>query len=582
MQLSKGIKILLALFVSWTLLVQGAPVITTTSSDKSGNLGHIPEKALVVLHMKSFPETIAQFKNSFLYRTFLDYQETDVFKNICSGNPELAVTINMVKSMFEELPKAFTGEFTFGLTPDDMSALFIIEGDEKEFRRVVENVFAPVVKEFGESDLIFAKIGDTNKISFDNSDEGLFYRIEGSRMVFALKDDSFGVLKDGKPLPQNQLFKDTMNKQNVSPDSLLFINLREIYKMTGVNEEQKGFLKATGISEIEGIALSSTYREKGVNEKATIYATKGLSGALGLLNRSGSEPTIEKYIPEGFAVAARLSVGNLNELYKDFIKIMSKDEENAGDLVREINSVLQDIQEEYGISVEKDLLPALGGEFGVGMESPDNPLSFAAFAEVKDKKKIEELIKTLEKSGITFTAKEYKGVNIYSMDGGIIRPAYAFLDNYVVLSAASSILEEIVDVKAGAKSILEKKDYKNAFADMPKKSTISVYADMEKILPYLAQRLFYIPLRNNEDADSRDTIRVLLSTLQKNTKGIQGEALTVTADKNSIYIERSSSMAAFDLILPVFMSFHIVMRAVIMMPAGAMPIDHVDMIPVDE
>jgi prepilin-type processing-associated H-X9-DG protein len=126
--------------------------------------------------------------------------------------------------------------------------------------------------------------------------------------------------------------------------------------------------------------------------------------------------------------------------------------------------------------------------------------------EVKDAQKaqvaIDKLIASLEKgigSSVMRTTQDYKGVGITSlslMPGGmghgvsiaalpLMRPAYAVVGDFLVVSVHANLVKKIVDVHQGEKSLKDDPDFQRVFGKVAPSGTITTYVNMKEIYDFL-------------------------------------------------------------------------------------------------
>ena len=119
-----------------------------------------------------------------------------------------------------------------------------------------------------------------------------------------------------------------------------------------------------------------------------------------------------------------------------------------------VKQQVEQLENTLGLSIEKDLLAALGDELGwvINYISLDEPFPIPQgifFIKVKDKEKMEKMIShALQRSQGVFQQAQYKDINILALDLGWdldIAPAYAYINDYLLLATHARFLKQAID-----------------------------------------------------------------------------------------------------------------------------------------
>ena len=580
--------------LSWALVLQVVPLACAAGPVvKSKHLDSLPEKTFGVAHIRDIPEMMARFKESAAYEAVEKFLESDAYKKIKMKHKQAEHIEKLCLSLFDGIPKAFTGEVTiavlsFNKEEDEPDIAIMAEGSDMEFLKLVENVIAPAVTELGGPKVLIEKAGNLKKITTDkekDDGEGMFYSAKGDQMLFSPFERVFDSIGDvDAPLSGNSLFKSSFSGHGVSPDMIAFVNLREILDFAGVDDENIAPLKISGITSIEGIALSAKSVKDGTLSEISLYAPDKLKGALALLNRPGSGPGMEKYVPEDYSYFFRISLGSFKGFYKEIAAFIEKDLGDDGAFFEIFQGGVAEMEENLGFSLEEDLLAGLGGQIGFAMKMPKviGIPEMVAFIELKDANKIQKLIEKNTPPEMAFTKTEYKGVKIFTTVVAMVQPSYAFVDNYLVVGIAPGVIRDIVDAKASGKSLLTKEDYKTVFANLPRKGIMVAYQDTEAIfstiMPIMMNRLMmgapggpidvdedfedFEDLEEGEDEDIEDfeddgddlffeIMPQIMALLQETLQDVPGSGSVVTVDESSIRIKQFSGFGTTKMAAPV-------------------------------
>ncbi len=120
-------------------------------------------------------------------------------------------------------------------------------------------------------------------------------------------------------------------------------------------------------------------------------------------------------------------------------------------------SKIDEIEAQIGLSIEKDILPALGDEFGgylsdiqIGGFFPIPKLLF--FVQIKNKTKIQHMLDQLKNQPIAMIQNEnYNGVSLTYLAlplGEIVQPGYCFLGDYLLMATSRQLLKDSIDASA--------------------------------------------------------------------------------------------------------------------------------------
>lgn len=117
--------------------------------------------------------------------------------------------------------------------------------------------------------------------------------------------------------------------------------------------------------------------------------------------------------------------------------------------------IIAEKEEDLGLSIEYDIIPALGNETGgflsdINLEGPIPIPEILLFVKINDKATIESLINNLtKKNNLLFQSEEYKDRQIKYISlpfGQSLQPGYSFLNEYLLVSTRKEVLKKSIDV----------------------------------------------------------------------------------------------------------------------------------------
>jgi hypothetical protein len=115
--------------------------------------------------------------------------------------------------------------------------------------------------------------------------------------------------------------------------------------------------------------------------------------------------------------------------------------------------IVSGLEEQLGMSIEDDIIPALGNEVGgflydINLDSPIPIPELVLFIKIEDVSTIENvLVNITQRYNVLIKQEEYKGTNIKYIafaTGVDAQPAYCFLDDYLLISTKRTLLKESV------------------------------------------------------------------------------------------------------------------------------------------
>ena len=177
-----------------------------------------------------------------------------------------------------------------------------------------------------------------------------------------------------------------------------------------------------------------------------------------------SENRTLEFVPRDVLAYQWANCLNLKDIWEQFNKEMAKIP-NAQDQRGQLAAVEQMI----GLSVENDVVPAFGAEFGgflkgikLGEKFPVPELLF--FIEEASRSKVEKILDQLTDNPLIMVREEeYSGVSfkfVLSPLGDVLEPSYCFLDRYLLIASNKQLLKDAINVyKEQAASLESSPDF---------------------------------------------------------------------------------------------------------------------------
>jgi hypothetical protein len=553
---------LFAIVLSWALILQIAPfALGANPAELSKHFSSLPQNTFGIVHVGNIPEAISDIRESIFYEFVTAYFQSDEFKAEKEKDPKAAVAEELIFSLLDSVPKALPGELTlavltFNKEEQEPEIVLMADLDEKEFNKLVKEVIAPAVGKLGGPEIGIEKSGDFMKIGPEKSDEALFYSIDKGTMTMSPFERSLGLLEAKETLAENVIFRASFEKQPLSPDALIFVNLREIFTFLEMDLRNK-FLAISGVGSVAGIAAATRSTDNGAVSELSLYSPERLDGILGLLKRPVAGTGIGKLVPQDYSVMIRLSVGTFSGFYKDLMTLLENSLGEESYFLEDLKSGIKEMEEALDISFEEDFLRTLGGEIGFALKAPKvaGIPEMAAFLEVKDAGKLQELAEKIMPEEVSFTTTKYKEIDIHTTTIEMVQPSYAFVDGYLVVGIAPGVVQDVISTSANGKSLLTKEDYKAVFADLPEKGVMTMYLDTTEILNSVMP-LIQSSIENAREAAARaraDSGRpaaessswaTLLTSCQESIQDLHGTGLVVTVDDRNFKIKQFSGMGS--------------------------------------
>lgn len=156
------------------------------------------------------------------------------------------------------------------------------------------------------------------------------------------------------------------------------------------------------------------------------------------------------------------------------------------------SEIVSNIEKELGISIERDIVAALGNEVGgflsgIDLNGPIPIPEALLFVKVNNKSAIEKTINAcIQKNDVPMQSEDYKGTKIeyIALPFGVgFQPAYCFLNDYLLVSLGRKPLKESIDTLADkSTSLLANEDFKAINFGLTDKNNAIYYLKCDALL----------------------------------------------------------------------------------------------------
>lgn len=230
-------------------------------------------------------------------------------------------------------------------------------------------------------------------------------------------------------------------------------------------------------------------------------------------------------IPSGALVYFWNSCFNLDYFWKQAKKELAKmAQSSGGDIPAD---KIKMFEQQIGVQIEQDILPAFGQEAGFYLANIDVQKSFVLpelviFLEIQDQFKADALLnKLLGKSFLPVQEDFYEGISVHYMETPLanISPAYCYLGKYLLIAINKDLLKSSIDLytkKTGSLATKNKGQFLDS--DFMGQSVLNLFFRVNAISHKLKDIVGFV----NVLADAQDNkIRAFQSGSQKRIEDVK-------------------------------------------------------------
>ncbi|MDP2896554.1 MAG: DUF3352 domain-containing protein [bacterium] len=335
--------------------------------------------------------------------------------------------------------------------------------------------------------------------------DGLFIATLGREIMESILDRKF----PAKTLAESELLQEV---RRAVGDVVIYANTAALLESGRpvMPEKVATILRVSGLDSIKAIGLGGETLGTASLGKWYLFTGSQPKGFLGLLAKEVPPPKVVNYVPADCTVLYAFSLGDKAVFYDELMGALRETflSLHGNREWERLSAGIRGVEEKLGFQIRDDLLAPFGSEMCVALKVPEVlgfPPTFLLL-EVKDAEKaqaaIDKLIASLEKgigASVMRTTQDYKGVAITSvslMPGGrgmaagiaalpLMRPAFAVVGDFLVVSVHANLVKKIVDVHQGEKSLKDNPDFQRVFSKLSPSGTVTSYVNMKEIYDFL-------------------------------------------------------------------------------------------------
>ena len=252
-----------------------------------------------------------------------------------------------------------------------------------------------------------------------------------------------------------------------------------------------------------------------------------------------------EFIPEDSLLYGVESALDIRILYDSLLQNWEKEERAYVN----IKKGLAGFEERFGIRVEEDLLPCLNGEIAytipeIDLKGPFPSPKIAFLLGIGEKEKWSEILKRFEQviaeeGKLKIEKKEYEGIEMsfirlpLASEG--LRPAYALINDFFILSTSTSSLEEMIKVyQRKSNPLAESKSFEVVKSSSLKGAKGLYYVDLERSLNIALEALqSFSPLLFKKEEEKERFEKVIYPVL-KLLRVLKGLGISITRDEEGV------------------------------------------------
>lgn len=302
--------------------------------------------------------------------------------------------------------------------------------------------------------------------------------------------------KNKQSLPNNEDYKEVMNKLPKSRSGALYLDFQDVAK--AITDDDPQFQQLSHLKAYKGMGVSLSFVDEGVRiDYALAYDQERMPA--GSQDTAKNPPGLKKaneIVPHD--AIAYLGFTNFKKNMEDFLS-----EAKSQPAFDDFNEELYDFERESGISLESDILSWMKGEVAFGVFSDksgffgerDVPLGVLALFAAGDPQaagsKMRKITGVLAREGLRVNDGTLNGQEIHYLlhpyTGDFIG-GYSIRDGYLVIGSSRQMLEK--GMGADKEVLASNAAFKKATANLPLPQDNLIYLDVEKGVKLVSDTLF--------------------------------------------------------------------------------------------
>ena len=480
----------------------------------------LPEDTIFYLYASDMTEFVREFKASNAYKIVEEIDPVSLLR----GAPEFQRVKELYGAYVEPLTKVFHKRVAIAVknippAPGLPGAMVLADVPDAEKEALLRNYLQerihPLLDKVGVQRLTFTRGEyEVEQLSFARPAplvvcytiaDGLFVATLGRGTMESLLDREF----PARTLADSELLQEV---RRAVGDVAIYANTAALMESAKpmMPEKMAAILKLTGLDSIKAMGIGGENVGPASLGRWYLYTGSQPEGFLGLFAKDVAPPKIVSYAPADTTVLYAFSLGDKAVFYDEVMEAIRGTLSALGENRKwgELLDAIRGVEKRMGLKIREDLLAPFGSEVGVALKVPE-VLGFPpmyVLLEVKDDEKaraaVDKLFASLEKAAgasVVRTTQDYKGVGITSaslMPGGrgmapgiaalpFMRPAYAVVGDFLVVSLHANLVKKIVDVHQGEKSLKNNPDFERVFSKLAPSGTVTSYVNMREIYDFL-------------------------------------------------------------------------------------------------
>jgi len=309
-----------------------------------------------------------------------------------------------------------------------------------------------------------------------------------------------------RPLASNEAFAAVRAGLAVPRGLVAYLNVARILAdhrgILDGNPELARRLDDAGLSHAQWLAFSSAFDGRGVRDRLHLYTGDKKIGLVRLLGSlSPGTSAAATVLPKECPLVAALTFKDGPELWRAIVKFIEEGGDAEG--LARLDEGKRNVLLQFGINLDEDLVAALGGEVFLAA-NPDFAAEFAAKRRMPTNKDFAfllglrvakpEALKTIIHrviasqpvvgQGVERKVEPYQGVEINTLvlPGAEVRPAYAFVGDYLLIARSDAVLRRCIDAHATGQSLAAAPRYRAVAEKMTGKHNAFLFVDIESLL----------------------------------------------------------------------------------------------------
>lgn len=309
-----------------------------------------------------------------------------------------------------------------------------------------------------------------------------------------------------RPLAANQAFGTVRRKLAVEKGLVAYLNLRrlldDLRPQLDANPELARQLDDLGLTTVQWLAWAAAFDGRGIRDRIHLHTGPRKVGLMRLITSlSAGASAGAMVVPRDCPAVAALTFKDGPELWQAILHYL--EEGGKVEHLARLDEGRQTVMLRMGIHFDHDFVGALGGEIFLAA-SPDTVTQFAAKGKmptrsdmpyiiglrVADRGAMETTVHRVMASqpvvgqGVDRAVRKHRGteISILTLPGAEVKPAYAFVGDYLLIAKSEALIRRCIDAAAGQEPLAALPQFQTFLKKMPAKYNAMAYADLETLL----------------------------------------------------------------------------------------------------